>query len=53
MYKCSILALYRLDDQGSNPDRGKKDFLSSLCVQTSREAHPTSYLVCNGVLSQE
>jgi hypothetical protein len=37
----SIVSDYRLDDWGSIPGRGY-DFSSSLCVQTSSEAHPAS-----------
>jgi hypothetical protein len=40
---------YRLDDWGSVPAEAK-DFSSSLCVQTSSEAHPASYSVGTGVL---
>jgi hypothetical protein len=36
----SIVSEYRLDDRG----RGK-EFSSSLCVQTSSEAHPASYQI--------
>jgi hypothetical protein len=46
----SIVTDYRLDDRGSIPDRGKKDFSSSLCVQTSSEAHPASYPIGIGCL---
>jgi hypothetical protein len=43
---------YRLDDRGSIPRRGKRLF-SSLCVQTSSDAHPDSYPTATGVLSRE
>jgi hypothetical protein len=38
----SVVSDYRLDEPGSIPGR-RKDFYSSLCVQTSSEAHPASY----------
>jgi hypothetical protein len=38
----SIVAIYKLDNRHRIPARGK-DFSSSLCVQTSSEAHPASY----------
>jgi hypothetical protein len=34
---------YKLDDKGSIPGTGK-GFVVSLCVQTSSEAHPASYI---------
>jgi hypothetical protein len=43
----STEADYRLDDRGSIPAE-EKDFSSSLCVQTSSEAHPTSYPMSTG-----
>jgi hypothetical protein len=42
----SIVSDYRLDDWGSIPGRGK-DFPLP-CVQTSSEAHPTSYPMGTG-----
>jgi hypothetical protein len=36
-----LVSDYRLDSQGSIPGRGK-GFSSSLCAQTSSEAHPAS-----------
>jgi hypothetical protein len=42
---------YRLDDWGSTPAE-TKDFSSSLCVQTSSEAHPASYPMGTEVLSR-
>jgi len=43
----SILSDYRLDDRGSIRDRGK-GFSSSLCAQTSSEAHSASYPMGTG-----
>jgi hypothetical protein len=40
----SIVSDYTLDDRVSIPGRGK-DFPSSLCAQTSSEAHPASYIM--------
>jgi hypothetical protein len=37
-----VLSDYKLDDWGLIPSTGK-DFSSSICVQTSSEAHPVSY----------
>jgi hypothetical protein len=37
----SNMSDYRLGDRGSIPDRGK-NFLSSVSIQTSSEAHPAS-----------
>jgi hypothetical protein len=37
----SIVSDYKLDERGSIPGRGKL-FISSLCVQTSSQAHPAS-----------
>jgi hypothetical protein len=42
-----IVPYYRLDDQGSIPEEAN-DFSSSLCVQTSSEAHPNSYPLGTG-----
>jgi hypothetical protein len=39
---------YRLDDRDSFHGRGKRIFSSSLCVQTSFEAHPASYPMGTG-----
>jgi hypothetical protein len=41
----SIVSDYRLDDRatGVRSPAEEKDFSSSLCVQTSFEAHPASY----------
>jgi hypothetical protein len=38
---------YRLDERGSIPGRGK-DLSSSLCVQTSSDAHPASFPTSTG-----
>jgi hypothetical protein len=43
----SIVSNYRLDDRGSIPGRAK-DFSSSICVQTSSEAHPASCTMGTG-----
>jgi hypothetical protein len=40
----SAVSDYRLDDRGSIPAE-VKDFSSSLCVQTTSEAHPASYTI--------
>jgi hypothetical protein len=41
---------YRLGDRaiGVRSLSEAKDFSSSLCVQTSPEAHPASYTMCTG-----
>jgi hypothetical protein len=44
----STEADYTLDDRGSIPAE-ENDFSSSLCVQTSSEAHPASYPMSTGV----
>jgi hypothetical protein len=41
----------QLDDRGSIPKEAK-NFSSNLCVKTSFEAHPASYPMGTGVLSQ-
>jgi hypothetical protein len=43
----SIVSHYGLDDRGSILGRGK-EFSSSLCVQSSFEAHPASYRIFPG-----
>jgi hypothetical protein len=43
----SIVSDYRLEDRGSIPAEAK-DFSSSLCVQTSSEAHPAAYPMGTG-----
>jgi hypothetical protein len=42
----SMVCDYRLDDRGSISGRGKWFFFSSICVQTSSEAHPAYYPMC-------
>jgi hypothetical protein len=44
----SLVSDYRLDGRGSISNRGK-GFFSSLCVQTSSEAHPASCPMGTGV----
>jgi hypothetical protein len=48
---CGIVFDYGLDDRDSIPGRGK-GFPPGLCVQTYSEAHPASYRIGTGVLSQ-
>jgi hypothetical protein len=43
----SIVSAYSLDDRGSFPTE-VKGFSSSLCVQTSSEAHPASCTMGTG-----
>jgi hypothetical protein len=43
----SIVFDYRVDDWGLSQAEAK-DFSSNLCVQTSSEAHPTSYPMSTG-----
>lgn len=45
-----IVTDFKLDDQGLIPDRGT-EFSSSLCVQSSSEAHRASRSISTGVLS--
>jgi hypothetical protein len=47
----SIVSYYQLDDRGSIPGREKKDFSSSVCVQTGSAAHSASHAMGTGVLS--
>jgi hypothetical protein len=48
----SAVSVYRLNDRGSIPDRGK-GFSSSLCVQSSSEPYPASYPMGTGNPSPE
>jgi hypothetical protein len=43
----TLFIYYRVDDRGSIPGRGK-GFSSSLCVETTSEAHPASYSMGTG-----